>query len=147
MITKTLGFALLAATALATAAQAAPATKGEIQKLNDKFGAAVRAGDAAALTALYASDATILPAGAPQLSGQAAIKAYWTQGLAGIGDATLTAADVQPLGPLYARELGTYVLKIKGSPPQTVSGKYVVIWKRDGATWKLWTDIWNASAP
>ena len=132
---------------MTTAAQAAPPTKQQIQALDDKFGAAIRAGDAAALTALYASDATILPAGGPQLSGHAAIKALWDQTVSGIADATLTAGDVQPLGSDYARELGTYAFKTKGSPSQTLTGKYVVIWKRDGASWKLWTDIWNSSQP
>lgn len=26
-------------------------------------------------------------------------------------------------------------------------GKYLVIWNRDGATWKLHRDIWNTSMP
>ena len=147
MTTKTLALAWLAGWALATAAQAAAPTKQQIQALDDRFGAAVRAGDAAALTALYASDATVLPAGAPQLSGHAAIRALWDQTVAGIADATLTAGDVHSLGPDYARELGTYVFKTKGSPSQTLSGKYVVIWKHEAGGWKLWTDIWNSSAP
>lgn len=145
MLIRTLGLALLAATTLAAAARAAPPTRQDIQAIDDRFGAAVRAGDAAALAALYASDATVLPAGAPPLSGRAAIQAYWGQGLAQVGEATLTAGDVQPLGPDYARELGTYALKTKGAPSQTITGKYVVIWKLEGGDWKLWTDIWNAS--
>jgi uncharacterized protein (TIGR02246 family) len=145
MRSTNLAFAAMAALTLAAAAQAAPVTKADIQAQNDKFGAAIRAGNGAAVAALYAGDATILPAGAPQLSGQPAIKAYWTQAVAGVADATLTAVDVQPLGTLYAREIGTYALKTKGSPSQTISGKYVVVWKHEGGAWKLWTDIWNAS--
>jgi hypothetical protein len=26
-------------------------------------------------------------------------------------------------------------------------GKYVVIWKRDGAAWRIHRDIWNSSMP
>jgi ketosteroid isomerase-like protein len=31
----------------------------------------------------------------------------------------------------------------KGSPPQQVSGKYVVVWEKVGNDWKLAADIWN----
>jgi uncharacterized protein (TIGR02246 family) len=147
MTFRTLGLTVLTALALSTAVEAAAPTRQQIQAINDRFGAAVRAGDATALAALYADGATVLPAGAPLMKGRAAIKAYWSQGLGGIGDATLTASDVQSLGPGYARELGTFALKTKGSPSKTLTGKYVVIWKRDDGRWKLWTDIWNSDQP
>ena len=61
-----------------------------------------------------------------------------------VGDLKLTAIDVKPLGSDAAREVGTFALKTKGSQPQDLSGKYVVIWQKVGTDWKLATDIWNS---
>lgn len=58
-------------------------------------------------------------------------------------DPKLTTVDVKPLGSSAAREIGTFVLTTKGSPPQEVTGKYVVVWEKVGDDWKLATDIWN----
>ena len=42
-----------------------------------------------------------------------------------------------------AREIGTFSLKTKGSTPQEVTGKYLVVWEKIGSDWKLAADIWN----
>jgi ketosteroid isomerase-like protein len=44
-----------------------------------------------------------------------------------------------------ACEVGRFTLTIlsKGGRSVTDSGKYVVIWKIEGGTWKLHVDIWN----
>ena len=57
----------------------------------------------------------------------------------------LKAGDVQPLGPDAAREIGTFTLKTKSQPPQDVSGKYAVVWRKIGGQWLLVTDIWNSN--
>ena len=61
-----------------------------------------------------------------------------------IGDIKLKTVDVQPLGPDAAREIGTFTFKTKGQPPQEVSGKYAVVWRKIGGQWLLATDIWNS---
>ena len=53
--------------------------------------------------------------------------------------------DVKPLGDAAAREIGTFALTTKSSPPQEIAGKYVVVWQKVGSDWKLSTDIWNAN--
>jgi uncharacterized protein (TIGR02246 family) len=147
MNSTTVGWSLAAMLALLAASSATAQTKEQIQKLDDAFGAAVRAGDAARLGQLYAEDATLMPSGGPRTDGRAAIESFWGGGMKTIAGATLTASDVAPLGHDYARELGVYALTTKGSPSQTIAGKYVVIWKRVGGGWKLWTDIWNSDRP
>ena len=119
--------------------------KGEIQKLNDQFSAAFNKGDAATLAAMYAEDAVVLPAGSPMVRGRDAIQAFWKQGAEQLGGMQLTTVDIQPLGSEAAREIGTFVLMTKGQSPQTLEGKYVVVWRRIGGAWKLGTDIWNAN--
>jgi uncharacterized protein (TIGR02246 family) len=116
-----------------------------IEKLNDVWTAAFNKGDAAAVAALYTEDAYVLPPGSEIVRGRAAIEAFWRQAAQQMGDAKLTTADVLPLGPEAAREIGTVILKTKTQPPQEVVGKYVVIWRKTAGEWKLATDIWNTN--
>ena len=116
-----------------------------IEKLNDVWTAAFNKGDAAAVAALYTEDAYVLPPGSDMIKGRAAVEAFWRQAAQQMTDAKLTAVDVLPLGPDAAREVGTVTLKTKSQPPQEVVGKYVVVWRKIGADWKLATDIWNTS--
>jgi uncharacterized protein (TIGR02246 family) len=118
--------------------------KSDIQGLNDRFAASFNAGDLAAVADHYAEDAVALPSGAPMQRGRAAIKAYWTAAAGQVGDFKLTTLEVKPLGADALQEIGTFSLKTKATPPQTMDGKYVVIWRKVGGNWKLATDIWNA---
>jgi len=45
-----------------------------------------------------------------------------------------------------AHEVGRYTLKAAGGQV-TDTGKYLVIWKREGGSWKLHRDIWTTSQP
>jgi uncharacterized protein (TIGR02246 family) len=127
---------------------AAPAfgqSKAAIQKLNDEWTTAFNKGDSAAVAAMYAEDAYVLPPGADIVKGRAAIEAFWKQAVGQLGDAKLTTLDVLPLGRTAAREIGTVTLKTKAQPPQEIVGKYVVVWRKVGRDWKLATDIWNTN--
>jgi uncharacterized protein (TIGR02246 family) len=117
--------------------------KATIDKLNTEFMAAFAKGDMAALGQMYTEDAYLLPPDTETVKGRAAIQRFWTNAASAIGDLKLTTVDVKPLGSDAARDIGTFILKTKGDKPQEVSGKYVVIWEKAGAQWKLATDIWN----
>jgi uncharacterized protein (TIGR02246 family) len=119
--------------------------KAAIQSLNDKFAKAFNSGDIATLAALYTEDAVILPPGVEMMKGRSAIQAFWKAAAEQLGDATLTAVDVKPLGTDAAREIGTFSLRTKGQQPQEIMGKYVVVWEKVGSDWKLATDIWNTN--
>jgi uncharacterized protein (TIGR02246 family) len=116
-----------------------------IEKHNDAWTAAFNKGDAAAVAALYTDDAYVLPPGSDLVKGRAAIEAFWRQAAQQMTDAKLTIVDVLPLGLEAAREVGTVTLKTKTQPPQEIVGKYVVVWRKIGADWKLATDIWNTN--
>jgi uncharacterized protein (TIGR02246 family) len=127
-------------------ATAAPAQdRATIERLNEAFSAAFRQGDMAAVAGMYTEDADLLPHGADMVRGRSAIQAFWTKTAEAIADAKLTTTDVKPLGPEAAREIGTFLLKTRGAPPQEIAGKYVVVWRKIGDEWKLATDIWNMS--
>ena len=109
------------------------------------WAAAFNKGDAAAVAAMYTEDAFVLPPGAEMVKGRAAIEAFWRQAAQQMGDAKLTTVDVLPLGPSAAREIGTVSLKTKSQPSQEIIGKYAVVWRKIGGSWKLATDIWNTN--
>lgn len=119
--------------------------KATIEKMNAAFTDAFNNGDFASAAALYTEDAYVLAPGAEILNGRGSIQSFWAKAGESLGDVNLTTLAVTPLGPSVAREIGTFSGKTKGSEPQDVSGKYVVIWQKVGDDWKMSTDIWNSN--
>jgi uncharacterized protein (TIGR02246 family) len=138
---------LIAATCLCLPVSAMAQDKAAMQNLNDQFARAFNSGDIAEVAAHYTEDALVLPPEAEMGMGMGrnAILTFWKAASEQIGDIKLTAMDVKPLGSDAAREIGTFSLRTKGSQPQEVTGKYVVVWEKVGADWKLATDIWNTN--
>jgi len=121
----------------------AAAQQAEIAAANAKWIAFFNKGDFDGVASLYTADATAFPPGSAMVKGRAAIGAMW-KGMAEHGtDPKVTTLDVKRLGPAAAREIGTFSLKTKDSPPKELTGKYVVIWEKVGKDWKLAADIWN----
>jgi len=124
----------------------AGSAKAAIDAANKKFGAAVAAGNAAGVAALYTDDATVLPPNGETVRGRPAIeKLFQAMIAAGIKQATLTAEEVEPHGDT-ATEIGAYSVK-DAAGKELDRGKYVVIWKRLKGDWRLHRDIWNSSMP
>ena len=123
----------------------APATaqKADIEAVNAKWVAFFNKGDFESVASLYTADAAAFPPGAAMVKGRAAIGAMWKGMAAQVSDPKITTLDVKRLGPSAAREIGTFSLKTKETPPKEVTGKYVVIWQKVGKDWKLAADIWN----
>lgn len=137
---RAIHFGLLAALSLAGAARADD--KSDIQALDDAFSAAAQKGDSAAMAALYAPDAVMLPPDNSVVSGPA-IGPYLARLEKGAANLKLTATDVVRLSPDFLREIGVASFDTLGDKPVHAMGTYVVVWKRDGGTWKLWTDIFH----
>ena len=135
--------AIVAACLALIAAPALAQSKSAIQQLNDQWTAAFNKGYAAALAAMYTSDAYVLPAGAQMVKGRAGIEGFWRQAMQQLSDIKITTLDVKPLGPSAAREIGTATFKTKTQPPQDGALKYAVVWQKEGGRWKLLQDIWN----
>ena len=121
----------------------ASAQKAEIEAVNAKWTEFFNKGDFAGVASLYTADAVAFPPGSPMVHGQAAIGAMWKSMAEQLSDPKLTTLDVKALGSSAAREIGTVSLKTKGSTPQEVTVKYVVVWEKVGNDWKLAADIWN----
>jgi uncharacterized protein (TIGR02246 family) len=122
-------------------------TTAQIQKLNDQWMAAFNKGDAAAVAAMYTTDAYVLPDGREMVKGRPAIEALWKEQMAGATVEKITTLDVKPLGANAAREIGTATMKTKAQSPQDVVVKYAVVWEKERGQWKLLQDIWNMNKP
>lgn len=105
----------------------------------------VAKGDFAALDRVYASDACILPPGAPMISGREAIRAYWKAAAAALQASALRLVTIE------ARQEGQAIIEIGRAEVDTTAGanaleiKYVVVWRQEGGLWRWQIDIWNAN--
>jgi uncharacterized protein (TIGR02246 family) len=133
----------LAIAFLAVLVAPAAAQKAQIEAANAKWMDFFNKGDFDGVASLYTADATAFPPGSAMVKGRPAIGAMWKGMAEQVTDPKVTTIDVKRLGPSAAREIGTFSLKTKSSPPKEVTGKYVVVWERVGRDWKLATDIWN----
>jgi uncharacterized protein (TIGR02246 family) len=118
----------------------------QIEAANSQFVSAFKGGDAAAISKLYTADAQLLPANSDFVRGTDAIRAFWQKVIEmGLAGASLETVEVEAHGNT-AIEVGRYRLL---GPGDTVAdaGKYIVVWKNDGGTWKLHRDIWTTSQP
>ena len=132
-----------------TPALAADKVRDAVERGNRAFIAAYAAHDSAKIAALYAPDAAAFPPGAERANGRGAIRKVWQGAMdAGVTDVTVRTIDVVASGNL-ASETGEYALDVPGKDGKTVhvSGKYVVVWKRNGGVWQLYRDIWNDTPP
>src|SRR2546421_6819546 len=121
--------------------------EGAITSANQKFMDAFKRGDAAAVAALYTNDATLLPPDNQMMSGREAIHSFWQGAMKmGIKEAKLETVGVEAQGNL-AYEIGRFALTIEpgGGGGTTLTGKYVVVWKERGGSWRLHVDIWNTN--
>ncbi len=122
----------------------------EIEAVVRRWMEAYRSGDAAQLAALYTDDALLLPPDAEMVRGKEGIQQLFGAFMAsGVKEINLSIVEVESDGGQFAHEVGTAELVIRpgGQPEMRATGKYVVIWKREGDTWKLHVDIFNNTTP
>jgi ketosteroid isomerase-like protein len=121
-----------------------------IAAADSAFRVAADSGSAAAVAAVYASDASLLPPNLPLQRGHGAIQKFWS----GLFEAytvkfEITSDMIEGRGDL-AYNMGHYrftaVPKSKSAPGIADEGKFVEILKKqpDG-TWKYAVDIYNSN--
>ena len=112
-----------------------------IRRMAAEFAEAANNGNVDGMMAIYASDAVLLPPGAPEMRGRAAIKQFWSGLLAAKPHVVLHTTDVIQSGDM-ATEVGRYELTVGG---KTENGKYALTWRRGNGEWRAVVDIFNAS--
>lgn len=135
--------ALLAAATLACAATPARANDNAmIQGMDDALAAAFNKGDGAAVGAMYAPDATLLP-GDNKLYKGADITAFWIGATGALTNLKLTVLETERLSPTYIREISRVQFDTKGDKPAHADVTAVVVYKLVDGKWMLWTDIFH----
>ena len=124
-------------------------TRESIEAVGKTLGERLNAGNAAGVADLYTEDAALMPPGAARLDGRDAIQQFW-QGMldAGVGEISVATQEVEEAGN-SAVEVGIISATAPGDGDArvTLSGKYIVVWRRDGGgNWRLHRDIWNFDA-
>jgi len=117
-----------------------------IENINTRWDMAFNGKQAQEVAALYDARATIMPAGAAQVTGHEAILGLWenTIGL-GITDHKIEMIEVGLEGSLaYQRGLWHAALVNAEGERQTFSGNLHVLYKlQNDGSWKALTHIWN----
>jgi ketosteroid isomerase-like protein len=101
------------------------------------------------LDKIYTSNATILPPGAPMISGRAAIKEFWSSVVASINgkSAVLTSVNLtETMEGVVEIGKATLTVQPKGQSLVEMDIKYVVYWRQEDGLWKWHIDIWNTNA-
>lgn len=114
-----------------------------IEAANATFMAMMAEGDAAGVAALYTSDGTLMPPGAPIVGGISAItEAVGAMVADGGLDFTLSTTEIHGAGETVT-EVGNYTLATLDGM-HLDHGSFVVIWRYVNGEWKLHRDIWNS---
>jgi len=98
----------------------------------------------AALERVYTRDAIILPPGQQSVSGIEGIIGFWAD--------TCRSLKVRScsLRPYEVAVAGDTAYEVANGEVGTENGpvplKYVVIWKKEGGSWKWHRDIWNLNS-
>lgn len=115
-----------------------------IQEINRDYSAVLNELGAPGVDRFFTEDVELLPPGPDNIRGAVAAAAYWAAATEHFRDVHLVTEDVVPLGDAAAREIGTYRGAPRAANGEPISGKYVFIWRKVGADWKIATDIWTS---
>jgi len=119
--------------------------RSEIEAANKVFEAAVSRSDGPGVAALYTDNAQLLPGQSDFVTGTKAINQFWQAAVdSGLKGVSLVTVEVEKHGDT-ANEVGKLELR-DGDGKVLDKGKYIVIWKKKGSSWKLHRDMWNSSA-
>jgi len=130
--------------------------KTQVESIKDAIASAIRTfadafgrGDAAAVARWYTSDATLLPPDHQLMKGRDAIETFWQGAMnMGVREAALETLEVEVRDDL-AYEVGRFRMTVEpqGGEAAKIAGKYVVVWKLEGGSWRMHVDIWNSDSP
>lgn len=119
-----------------------------VDSLNKAYLSAVAARDSNAIGAMYADDAFLLPQGMPAMSGRQAIHTGWTGFLAtpGLDLKFQSTKKIVSKDADMVVDVGTYQQTMKDAKGKTIEdkGKYVTIFHKTEAGWKIVVDTFNS---
>ena len=125
--------------------KASASVLGQIKAANKALGSAVALGDFAAAANMYSKKPILMPPNMPSAKSKSKIKSFWAgAGEMGVKKITLTTSQLEA-DKDTAIETGNY--RLAGARNKTLdTGKYIVVWKKEGKDWKLHWDIFNSNS-
>lgn len=112
----------------------------QIKIQNAKYEAGYNSGDADVVAALHTKNARVMVSGLPSAVGTKAIRASIAAETAGPAKLRISLRTVEldvTKGMAYEKGRWTTLIKEPGKEDQTISGPYLVIWKRVGREWLI----------
>lgn len=115
-----------------------------IRSANDNFESTFAQGDSTGLANFYTDNAMLLPTESDFVKGKQAIGEFWQGAMnMGVKGIKLDDLEIEENGDSVI-DIGLYTLSGEGGQVLD-KGKYLVVWKNEGGTWKLDRDMWNSS--
>ncbi|THD69252.1 DUF4440 domain-containing protein [Robertkochia marina] len=108
------------------------------------FSRALVAGDGAAIAKMYTNDARLFPVDRKILSGQELVQYWAPENVTGVTSHQFFPEEINVMGDT-AYDFGYYSGTSTNDAGEVVTwkGKYVVVWKKTPAGWKMYLDSWN----
>lgn len=116
-----------------------------ITELGRRFSAAYVRGDTDEMVSIYTPDAVIFPGNSEALAGAEAIRRFWTLAPGHrVTRHVATPTEIRVDGD-HAYDHGVYEVagERNGEAYGPVHGKYVIVWRRTPAGWRMHLDMWN----
>jgi uncharacterized protein (TIGR02246 family) len=141
---------LLVALAAAACERAEPPVPDALRTAPAEWDRLFNAGDAAALAALYAENASSMPYDAPTLQGRQALETEFARFFSENTGRHETLVDELIANDDWAIERARYVLTYaprSGGPEARETGRHVMCRKKKDGTWQIAWELWNKDAP
>lgn len=122
----------------------------EIKAVVAQWNGFIAARNDSAIAELYAENGVLMPPNQPRIEGKAGIRSFFGGMWAINPSMTLATTRVaaSDAGDIAIEE-GTFALQYPGADGKPIddTGKYLVIWKKTDAGWKVVRDIFNTDLP
>ena len=103
-------------------------------------------GDVSSFSDLFDETTVLMPPARGTVKAAGAIELLRNFALRNEG-IRLHSTELDELGEGLVRDVGTLSLRRRQKPEDRISYRYLMVWRKSGAAWKLTTMMWNRSTP
>jgi uncharacterized protein (TIGR02246 family) len=121
-----------------------------LRAADDTFERALHSGDVETVTALYAEDAVLLPAGTPPVRGREAIREFFKSAVAERKPGQSTTGTLSDRAVGVSADLGWSSGTSKVTTPDGTTiftGKFLSVSRKVNGKWLYVRDTWNSDSP
>lgn len=117
-----------------------------VEERNNIFMETYKKLDPAGMAELYTADAKLLPPNSESVEGGENLVSYWQAIMdTGISEIKLHTGDVERYGKALVEVSSA---ELRGEDGELIDkSKYIVIWKQERGTWKMYLDMFNSNMP